>query len=118
MKNQVKLSIVHNNATRMEYFLNRVEESLIEAPFEWSNWKKADQIYGGFKFVSTDSKEPVTICILFCGSYQDANEIGNANGLPFTPTAKWSINGDVMYFVESENSDKVDSILSLFAGEE
>lgn len=102
----------------MEFFLNRVEEELVEAPFEWRNWKNADQIHDGCKFVSVDAKDPVTICILFCDSYHDANEIGKANELPLLPTAKWSINGDVMYFVESNDAHKVSDILGLFAGEE
>lgn len=118
MKNNIKLSIIHNNADRFEYFLNRVEEELTTAPFAWGTWKNADQIQDACKFVSVDLKDPVTISILFCGSYHGANEVGNANELPFTPNAKWSINGDVLYFVESEDAEKVSSILSLFAGEE
>ena len=118
MKNTIKLLIDHNNAKRFEFFLNRVEEELAAAHFEWRNWKNADQIQDACKFVSVDSKEPVTICILFCDSYYDANQIGKANELPCLPTAKWSVNGDVLYFVESENAGKVSSILSLFAGEE
>jgi len=118
MANNISLNIDHSNATRMEYFLNRVEEALVEVPFEWRNWKNADQIHDGCKFISVDSKEPITICILFCDSYHDANEIAKTNVLPYLPTAKWSVNGDVMYFVESENAEKVSDILGLFAGEE
>ncbi|WP_018343244.1 hypothetical protein [Cytophaga aurantiaca] len=118
MKNKISLSITHNNAKRMEYFLNRVKEELVEVHFDWRNWKNSDQINDGCKFISVESKEPVTICILFCDSYHDANRIGKANELPCLPTAKWSVNGDVMYFVESNDADKVSDILSLFAGEE
>jgi hypothetical protein len=118
MKNNIKLNIDHNNAKRMEFFLNRVEEELVEVPFEWRNWKNSEQIHDACKFISTDSKEPVTICVLFCDSYQDANQIGRENELPSLPTAKWSINGDVLYFVESNDAEKVSEILSLFAGEE
>lgn len=118
MKNNIKLNIDHNNAKRMEYFLNRVDEELVAAHFEWRNWKNADQINDACKFISVDSKEPITICVLFCDSYHDANAIGKANDLPSLPTAKWSVNGDVLYFVESEDAHKVSNILGLFAGEE
>jgi hypothetical protein len=118
MKNTIKLSVVHNNAQRMEYFLNQLKENLVEASFEWRNWKSADKINDACKFVSADSKEPVTICIFFCDSYHNANEIGKANQLAYLPTAKWSVNGDVMYLVESNDAEKVSEILGLFAGEE
>lgn len=118
MKNKISLSIAHNNAKRMEYFLNRVEEELTEVHFDWDNWKNSDEIQGACKFISVDSKEPVTICVLFCNSYYDANQIGKANALPCLPTATWSVNGDVMYFVESTDAHKVSNILGLFAGEE
>lgn len=36
------------------------------------------------------------------------------NELPCLPKAKWSLNGDVMYFVESEDVHKVSDILGLF----
>lgn len=118
MKNNIKISIEHNNAKRMEYFLNQVEEELSEVHFDWSNWENSKQIHNACKFVSVHSKEPVTICVLFCDSYYDANQIGKANELPCLPTAKWSVNGDVLYFVESNDAEKVSDILGLFAGEE
>ncbi len=118
MKNKITLSIKHNNAKRMEYFLNCVEEELVEAPFEWRSWKGSERINDGCRFVSVHKESPVTISILFCGSYHSANDIGKANELPYLPTAKWSINGDVMYLVESRDAEKVSDILSLFAGKE
>jgi len=118
MENKIILSIQHNNATRMAYFLNRVEADLVEAPFEWRSWKKSEYIQDGCRFVSVDLKEPLTISILFCNSYHEACDIAKANALPSVSTAKWSVNGDVMYFVESKDDDKVSEVLSLFAGEE
>lgn len=118
MKNKITLSIEHNNAKRMEYFLNRVEAELVEVPFEWKNWIKADCINDGCKFISTDKESPLTISILFCDSYQDANTIAKVNDLPHLPIAKWSVNGDVLYFIESEDAEQVSAVLSLFAGEE
>ena len=118
MKNKISLSIKHNNAKRMEYFLNQVEEELVEIPFDWKNLEKSDLIKGGCRFISTGKESLVEILILFCDSYHDANEIGKANELPYLPIAKWSVNGDVMYFVECADAEKVSEILSLFAGEE
>ncbi|ABG60578.1 hypothetical protein [Cytophaga hutchinsonii] len=118
MKNTIVLSINHPNAKRMEYFLNRIDEVLVAAPFEWRSWKKSDCIHDGCRFVSVKEKDPVKITILFCDSYHEANTIGKENKLPYLPTAKWSINGDVLYLVESADADKVSDILGLFAGEE
>lgn len=118
MENTINLSIIHNNAKRMEFFLNRVDDELIAVPFEWRSWKKSDCINDGCKFVSVHADRPVTISILFCNSYHEANEIAKANTLPYVPTANWSVNGDVMYLVECEDAEKVSSILGLFAGEE
>ena len=118
MANNISLNIDHSNADRFEYFLNRVEEALVAAPFEWRSWKKSEAINDGCRFVSVRAKHPVTITIVFCNSYHEANEIAKENALPYLPTAKWSVNGDVMYLVESEDAEKVSSILGLFAGEE
>lgn len=118
MKNKISLQINHANAKRMEYFLNQIKEELVPAPFEWRSWKKSDSIHDGCRFISVDTQQPVKISILFCDSYQDANTIAKENKLPVLPTATWSVNGDVMYLVESADADKVSDILGVFAGEE
>jgi hypothetical protein len=117
MKNKISLSIKHNNALRMTYFLNAVEDELKEISFDWKTLNLAERITAGCKFTSTSAKLPVTISVLFCDSYNDANEIGKANW-PYLPKAKWSLNGDLLYLVESEDTNKVSEVLSLFAGEE
>ena len=118
MKNIILVNTDHPNGKRMAYFLNEVKEELVPAPFEWRSWKKSDRIYDGCRFVSADGADVVKITILFCDSYQDANTIAKENKLPNQPTAKWSVNGDVMYLVEAADADKVTDILGLFAGEE
>lgn len=118
MKNTIKLNINHSNAERMEYFLNEVEEELTPVAFEWRSWKKSDRITDGCRFVSVGTKDPVTITVVFCNSYHEANEIAKINALPYLPTAKWSLNGDLLYLVESTDENKVSSILGLFAGDE
>jgi len=117
MKNNIRLNIAHNNAKRMEYFLNSVDETLFPQPFEWRSWKLSDRIEDGCRFMSKENN-PVTITVLFCDSYNDGIEIAKANKLTTLPTAKWSLNGNLLYFVESADAEKVSEILSLFAGEE
>ncbi|HTB52431.1 MAG TPA: hypothetical protein VK718_06640 [Ferruginibacter sp.] len=117
MKNNIRLDIDHNNAKRMEFFLNNIEEHLIEIAFDWHSWHLSDRIEGGYKFRSASDK-PVTITTLLCDSYEDAIAIAKANALPVLPTAKWGLNGDFLYVVESNDEEKVSEICSFFAGKE
>ena len=100
----------------MEYFLNCVDEKLEQAPFDWREWKQATSIDAGYRF--KNSNQSLTITVIFTSSYFEANEIAEANSLPSTPTAKWSVNGDLLYLVESINEETVSDILSIFAGRE
>jgi hypothetical protein len=118
MKNKIILTIDHNNAKRMEYFLNGVEDELKEIAFDWRNLKLADRITAACQFISTTSASPITIRVFFCDSYSDANEIAKVNSFPYEPKAKWSVNGDLLYIVESQDEEKVSEVLGLFAGEE
>ena len=118
MKNNITLNIQHNNAKRFEYFLNSINASLTPAPFEWRSWKRSDLIQDACRFVSADPSAPLTISLVFCDSYHDADEVGKINQLASVPMAKWSVNGDVLYLVESIDGDLVSSVLSIFAGEE
>ncbi|MGN6646295.1 MAG: hypothetical protein ACTHJT_07180 [Cytophaga sp.] len=118
MKNNITLSIQHNNARRFEYFLKSINVNLTPAPFEWRSWKRSDLIQDACRFVSADPSAPLTISLIFCDSYHDANAVGTANGLSSVPMAKWSVNGDVLYLIESKNADQLSAILSTFAGEE
>ena len=117
MHNNISLDIDHPAATRASFFLNHINESLIEVPMEWQAWKMSDHMSGGGKFKST-GENPVTITVLLCDSYHDGNEIAKANKLLVTSYAKWGVNGDILYYVEGEDTDKISTILSLFAGEE
>lgn len=115
--NTIKLNTSHYDAKRMEFFLNDVEDELMEIPFDWKSWKQSDCIEEGFRFVTKVAKDKMIITVLFC-SYNDAKVIAEANGLTYLPTAKWSQNGGLTYFVECANAEKVSAVLSLFAGEE
>lgn len=116
MKNNITLAVNHPDRKRMEYFLNQVEEILEPVPFDFRAWKHADQIVGGFKFKGTTQQ--LTLTVFFTESYHKANAIAKANTLPLLPTAKWSVNGDLLYLVESTDEDTVSTILGIFAGEE
>jgi hypothetical protein len=116
MKNKITLDVDHYDKKRMEYFLNSVNETLEPIPFNWRNWKLAENIIGGFKFKNKDKS--LTITIAFTTSYYDANDIANANSLTLLPNAKWSANGSLLYFVESNDENKVSDILGIFAGRE
>ncbi len=102
----------------MEFFLNALEEEVRELPFLWKEMKMSDRISDACRFISVSSQAPLTITIYFCDSYTEAIEIAKANQLPYTPKARWSLNGDLMYVVESEDEKKVANVLGLFAGEE
>ena len=118
-KNKITLDhIAHHNARRMAFFLNGVDDELAEVPFHWREMKMADHIRAACKFVSTTAKTPLTITVYFCDSYADATDIAKANALPTTAHAKWSINGDLMYLIESEDTEKLTDVLSFFAGRE
>lgn len=112
----IVLDIDHPNRKRMEYFLNNVDEKLEQVSFNWQSWKGSVAIRGGFRFENND--QSLTITVIFTDSYAEANEIAKNNSLPVLPNKKWSVNGDLLYLVESKNSDKVSEVLSLFAGEE
>lgn len=110
--------IDHYDTSRMEFFLNALDEELTETPFEWRELKMADRMSGVCKFISTTNQIPLTITVFFCSSYAEATEIAKANLLPSTSVAKWGINGSLMYLVETEDSERLGEILGFFAGRE
>ncbi|WP_299248214.1 hypothetical protein, partial [uncultured Cytophaga sp.] len=80
--NTIILNSTHYDAKRMEFFLNHVEDVLVEIPFDWKAWKKSECIEEGFRFVSKNTIDKITITILFC-SYNDAKIIAEANGVTY-----------------------------------
>jgi hypothetical protein len=116
MKNTISLDLDHPSKNRTEYFLNAVEAALVPIPLDWRNWSHANDIVGGFKFTGKD--QPITITVILADSYHDANKIATTNSFPRLPNAKWTVNGDVLYLVESPDEDRVSEVLSLFAGRE
>ena len=118
-KKQISLDhIQHHDTRRMAYFLNGLDEELIEIPFDWKEMKMADRLSGACKFISTTSATSVTITVYFCQGYAEALKIGKVNLLPNTPNAKWNVNGSLMYLIETEDGERLSEILSFFAGRE
>jgi hypothetical protein len=116
MKNSITLDVNHPDKKRMEHFLNCVDEKLEQVPFDWHNWKRAEDILAAYQLKNSDHS--LTITVIFASSYDDANEIARANSFPVQPNARWSLNGNLLYLVESNDENKVSEILSLFAGKE
>jgi hypothetical protein len=116
MKNTITLDVDHHNKTRVEYFLNAVDEELEQIPFDAHHWLHVDNIVAGFKFRGTARNTLITV--IFATSYFHANDIGTANSLQKIPNTKWTVNGDILFVVESVDEDIVSDILSLFAGRE
>jgi len=117
MKNNIELNLTSAGGKRMEFFLNHINEPLVEVAFNWEGLHLRDQIIVGYKFKSSGQSQ-VAITALLCHSYQGAIEIAKSNSFPVLPTAKWSLNGNFLYVVESADKDKVNNILSFFAGKE
>jgi len=119
MANNFTIDIEHNDTKRLESFLRSVPYLLEEVPFDWSSWQLADRIVGGKKFHTVDLPQPAILTVLLCHSYDEANSVGKANQmLASSNHARWGVNGSMLYFAESEDTDKVSELVSLFAGKE
>ena len=116
MKNNIKLHLNHSNTSQVENFLNIVDERLEQIPFDAKEWSGTDNIIAGYKFRGID--HAITITVIFATSYFDANEIGTVNSLAKIPNTNWTVNGSVLYVVESTDEDAVSEMLSHFSGRE
>jgi len=116
MKNNINLALNHSNTSQVENFLNIVDERLEQIPFDAQDWRRTDDIIAGFKFKGVD--HAITITVIFATSYIHANEIGTVNSLHKIPNTNWTVNGSVLYVVESIDEDALREMLSLFAGRE
>jgi hypothetical protein len=112
--NRTTLNINHPDKSRAEAFLNSLNEELEVVSFDWKSLKQSSRIVDAAKLSNKD--KTLTLIIIFTESYGDADHIAKENFVK--DSVKWGNNGSIMYLVESSDSDKVDSILSIFAGEE
>jgi len=115
MKNTINLDIIHSDKSRVEHFLNNVGEGLEPIPFDARELSGAGDIIGGFKF-SVKGRSAFVI-VIFAESYSHANKIEVAN-LVTRPDINWTINGAILFGVESGDKDVAQEMLGFFAGRE
>jgi hypothetical protein len=116
MKNNISLDLDHRNKTRVEHFLNSVGEKLEQISFDARELNRADEIIAAFKFVGKDRS--LSITVIFADSYFDASGIATANSFQKGPNTNSTVNGDILFVVESADEDTVNEMLSHFAGRE
>lgn len=110
----IRLDIIHPDKTRVEYFLNNVDEDLEPIPFDSKELSGGDDIVG-FKF--NVKRRSAFIMVIFAESYSHATKI-EASSLTLRPNIKWTINGEILFGVESDDEDASREMLSFFAGRE
>ena len=115
MKNAIRLDIVHSEKARVEHFLNSVDEDLEQIPFTGQELRGVDDIIAGFKFSVKDRS--TFVIVIFAASYSPATKIEAAN-LATRPSIKWTINGAILFGVESVDEHVTNEMLSFFAGRE
>jgi len=115
MKNAIRLDIVHSDKARVEYFLNNVNENLEQVSFDPHELKDVDDIIAGFRFNVKDRF--AYVIVIFATSYYHAAKIEAAN-LTAKPNIKWTINGAILFGVDSVDEDVSDEMLGFFAGRE
>lgn len=115
MKNTIHLDIVHSDKARVEYFLNKVGEDLEQIPFDFRELSSVDDVIAGFKF--SVKNRSAFVMVIFATSYSHATKIEAAN-LATRPDINWTINGAILFGVESDDEDGAKEMLSFFAGRE
>src|SRR5689334_926013 len=115
MKNNIRLDISHPEKSRVEHFLNNVDEDLQQIPFQPEELNAVDDIIAGFKFKVKDRY--AIVIVIFAESYSHANKIEAAN-LATRPNIRWTINGAILFGVESDDEHVSKEMLGFFAGRE
>jgi hypothetical protein len=115
MMNSIHLDIIHPEKARVEHFLNNVDKGLQQIPFDVRELRGVDDIIAGFKY-SVKGRSPFVI-VIFAASYSYASKIEAAN-LATRPNIKWTINGTILFGVESVDEYLTKEMLSFFAGRE
>jgi hypothetical protein len=115
MKKRIRLDIVHPEKARVEYFLNNVDEDLEQVPFDARELSDVSDIIAGFKF-SVKGRSAFVI-VIFATSYSHATKIEAAN-LAKSANVQWTINGAILFGVESDDEHVWKEMLSFFAGRE
>lgn len=116
MKNTITLDLNHSEKTRIEYFLNSVDGELEQIPFNVKPLQQLEEVIAGFKF--KEKGKPTFITVIFATSYFNASAIATANSFHKMPGRNYTINGDILFVVESADEDELSQLLGLFAGKE
>lgn len=115
MKKSIRLDIIHSEKSRVEHFLNNVDGDLVQISFDDQDLSGVDEIIAGFRFHVEDSS--AFVLVIFAASYSHATKIQAAN-LTKRPDIKWTINGAILFGVESADENVTNEMLGLFAGRE
>ena len=116
MNNSIRLDIIHPEKARVEHFLSKVDEDLEPIPFSPHELSGVDDDFiAGFKFKVKGRS--AFVIVIFAESYSQANKIEAAN-LATKPNIKWTINGEILFGVESVDDKVSKEMLSFFAGRE
>lgn len=95
--------------------MNNVNGNLEQVPFDPQELSGVDGIIAGFKFKVKE--QSAFIIVIFAASYFHAGEIEAAN-LPERPDIKWTINGEILFGVQSVDERMSGELLSFFASRE
>jgi hypothetical protein len=115
MKRIITLDVNHSQKSRVEYFLNNVHGDLEPIPFDVRELSHVDDIIAGFKFKKKDHS--TFVIVIFAKSYFHASDISAANSGTLSKI-KWTINGDILFGVESNDAMATSEMLGFFAGKE
>lgn len=95
--------------------MNNVDQHLEQIPFAAQELGGVDDIIAEFKF--KEKSQSTFVIVIFASSYFHANEIQMANLLT-RPDIKWTVNGAILFGVESTDERASTEMLSFFAGRE
>lgn len=115
MKNTIRLEIHHPDKSRVEYFLNNVGEALEQLPFDAGEFNGVDDTATGYKFSVKD--RDAFIIVILADSYFEASTIEAANS-GGSSNIRWTINGGILFGIESADEQVAKQWLSFFAGRE
>ena len=111
----IRIDIIHSEKARVEYFLNNVDRNLEQIPFDAQELIGVDDVVAAFKF--KEGGQSTFVIVIFASSYFHATEIQAAN-LLIRPNTKWTVNGAILFGVESADEHASSQMLSFFAGRE
>ena len=106
----------HPNQEQMEWLLNNYEEEFIILEKDWKPLEHDSLVQERYHFYTKTSK--IAVDLFFCSNQNDALTIADANFPAVDGAQVTGVNGGVLFAVEGDDQDKVNQVLSWFAGEE